>query len=246
MVPATMPLRMGSLARSLTAVVLAAIGTVAAACDADDDARPLPGGSAGPVGSGGGGDGGGGDGGGGAGGDAATGVAPCSVWDGPYGAESGDVFDPLTRWDGFLPDVIEPTQVRMASLAACGGNDEVTAIVVHIDAVWCDVCRSVAADLAETYESSWRDRGVAVVSLVVEDADGNPADLEAAWQWRAAYGLEAMPVAIDPAYELANEQRDTLPQALIIDPVTMRIHARIVGDVDLTPYLDQVILSSTE
>lgn len=214
---------MGSLAPAVTAVALAMLLVSAAGCDGEEEARPLPGGSA-PGG----------------------GVLPCTAWEGPFGSEVDDTFDPLTRWDGFLPEVIEPTQVRVASLATCGGNDEVTAIVVHIDAVWCDVCRSVAGDLADVYETSWRERGVAVVSLVVEDADGNPADLEAAWQWRAAHGLEAMPVAIDPAYDLANDLPDTLPQALIIDPRTMRIHARVTGAVDLTPFIDQVIASTAE
>jgi hypothetical protein len=225
-----------------------AVFAAGAACEADGDAPlPLPGGSAGPTGGVGGApgaEGGGGTVGGGeavGGGGAAPDVPPCERWEGPFGSAPPALLDPNTRWEGFLPGAIGPGDVDVRDLVACGGNDEVRALVVYIDAVWCDVCRNVARGLADRYAGSWRDRGVALVSLLVEDADGNPADLESAWQWRSTYGLDETYVAIDPAYALADDRPDTLPQALVIDPRTMRIHARAVGDVDLDPLVEQVL-----
>lgn len=223
------------------ALVLVLAGATASCARDEEASRPLPGGSVGPSGAGGFDDGAGG----GAGGGLAVGgggpaVPACSTWEGPFGSSATDVLDPTLGWEGFSPGDIQPTTVELGDLAPCGGNDEVHAIVIYIDAVWCDVCRNVASGLGDRARD-WRERGVEVVSLLVEDVDGLPADIESAWQWRSTYGLEETRVAIDPAYALANDEPDALPQALVVDPRTMRIHARTIGDVDLEPYVAQVL-----
>ncbi len=182
------------------------------------------------------------------GGDAAGGgdpILPCSTWEGPFGTEASETLDPNQFWRGFKPGDATSSDVTLEDFAACGGGGEVKAIVVYIEAMWCAVCRDVTSRLAEKYETEWKDRGVAVISLLVEDVDGNPATEESAWLWRSTYGLEAMAVAYDPTYGLANESPDSLPQAVLVDPVTMRIYGRAIGNVDLDPYIADIIAGST-
>jgi hypothetical protein len=212
------------------------------ACVAEErDPADVPGGSAGPGPSGpsgAGGEDGGGDGGsGGEGG----GIPICSAWDGPFGIETDQLLDPNLVWEGFLPGETSAAEVALEDVAACGGEDEIRAIVIYIDALWCAVCRDVAGDLAERYDSEWKGRGVAVISLVVEDQDANPATLESAWQWRDTFDLHDMPVAADPDYQLQNLYPDSLPQTLVVDPRTMRIVDRSIGKVNIDSILDEMI-----
>lgn len=175
------------------------------------------------------------------GGGAGDPIPPCGEWEGPFGTEAQQTLDPNHFWRGYLPGEDEARDVTLEQFAACGGGDDVTAIVVYIDAMWCAVCRDVTSRLAEKYETDWKDRGVVVITLVVEDVDGNPATEESAWIWRSTYGLEAMPVAYDPEYLLANGTPDILPQAVLVDPVTMQIYGRAMGNVDLDPYIDDIV-----
>lgn len=190
--------------------------------------------------------GGGGSGDGGSGNGEGGGTLPCAEWSGPFGTHEQETLDPTLTWDGFEPGAIEPTTVGLEDYALCGDGEDVTAIVVYIDALWCPTCRKVAEGLADKYESDWKDRGIRVVTLVVEDEDGSPADVESAWRWRDQYGLEDTSVAYDPAYSLANESSRAFPQALVLDPRSMRIVARHIGQVDLEPTLDAVIDGRTE
>ncbi len=173
-------------------------------------------------------------------------MPPCEEWSGPFGHEVDDQVDPNLTWEGFGPGSGDITDIGLEQFATCGGNEETRAIVVYIDALWCAVCRDVAGDLAAQYEGDWKARGVEVVTLVVEDVDGNPATIDAAWQWRDAFGLEGMVVLADPEYVFANGYPHTLPQALVIDPVTMRVVERPVGKVDLNPILDALIGSAED
>jgi thiol-disulfide isomerase/thioredoxin len=168
-------------------------------------------------------------------------VVPCDQWAGPFGHETDQTIDPNQSWEGFAPGSSEVATVGLDDFALCGGDEETRAIVVYIDALWCSVCRLVASDLAAKYESEWKARGVQLVTLVVEDADGAPATLESAWEWRNTYGLEDTSVLADGAYVLANDYPRTLPQALIIDPKTMRVVARPIGRVDLDPLLEALL-----
>lgn len=174
------------------------------------------------------------------------GIPPCEEWAGPFGSEPDDTLDPNLTWQGFAADSGEIGEVELGEYAACSGNVETRAIVVYVDALWCSVCRDVATDLAAKYEGDWRGRGIEVVTLVVEDSDGNPATVDSAWLWRQEYGLEGMAVLADPDYLLANGSPRTLPQALIVDPVTMRIVDRPIGRVDLDPLLDKFLAGNEE
>src|SRR5687767_1700631 len=148
-------------------LLLALSGPVLAACqpESDSEAAPLPGGagkganatSTDAVSSGAGG-------GGGEGGGAAT-IPPCEAIEGPFGTKEGMSLDPLLAFEGFGPGDSDPREVPLGELLACGGNDEVKVLVIYIDALWCTVCQSVAQDLAEKYETDWKPKGVAVISV---------------------------------------------------------------------------------
>ena len=53
--------------------------------------------------------------------------------------------------------------------------------------------------------------------------------------------LADLAVGFDPAYSLANDQPKVLPQALIVDPSTMRIVARVYGNVGIQSYIDGLV-----
>lgn len=236
-VPFTSPLAL--LAASLALAFVASV----AGCAEESNGAPvdtIPGGSGtGQLTTGGAGDGGSGDG-------AGGGALPCEEWSGPFGTNEQETLDPTLSWGGFEPGAVEPTTVGLEDYALCGDGEDVTAIVVYIDALWCSVCRGVAEGLADKYDSDWKDRGIRVVTLVVENEDAQPADVESAWLWRNEYRLEDTAVAYDAAYSLANDVPRTLPQALVVDPRSMRVVARHIGKVDLEPTLDALIDGRTE
>lgn len=237
-------MRPSATAIALTLVLTASLGASAGCTEEVEPSSNLPGdGVVASVGSGDGGAGGAVDGAGGSTSDGGAGdaIPPCGEWEGPFGTEAQETLDPNQFWRGYPPGEDEVRDVRLEQFAACGGGDEVTAIVIFIDALWCAVCREVASRLAEKYESDWEDRGVAVISLVIEDVDGNPATEESAWIWRSTYNLQSMAVAFDPEYVLANGTPDVLPQAILVDPVTMQIYGRALGNVDLDPYIDDIV-----
>jgi len=81
----------------------------------------------------------------------------------------------------------------------------------------------MAGGLEETIQA-WRRRrlGIYVLSLVVDDADGERATIEAARAWRDTHGLRSAYVAADPTSKLA-EGRYMTPMLTVVDPRTMRI-----------------------
>ncbi len=233
--------------RSTTLLLLATtLGLVSCQQGSAEPIHPVPGSAGtGQVASGGDGgadgDGGGALGDGGAGGDAPS--AECTAL-GPFGIDEHETLDPTLSWDGFEAGETQPGTVSLESYALCGDGVDTTAIVIQIDALWCPACKDVAEGLAARNDSRWKPAGVKTISLVIEDEEGQPADVEDAYRWRAQYGLEGLDVAWDPGYSLANEDPDILPQALIVDPSTMLIVARVYGNVDLQPIIDSVVAAN--
>jgi hypothetical protein len=173
-------------------------------------------------------------------------VPPCDEWAGPFGVRQGEVLDPTRSWPGFGPGAVEEGVVALADYAACGDGQSVTALVVEIDAAWCTPCRDLAQDLAERNEERYLPAGVRVISLLVQDEEGQPADVEDASRWRQDFELQDLAVGYDPAYSLEIPDDNNFPQTLVVDPRSMRIVARVVGNVGLQPIIDRVVEGNTE
>jgi len=72
----------------------------------------------------------------------------------------------------------------------------------------------------------WRQKrlGIHVLSLIVDDPEGERATTDAARVWREEHGLHSAYIAADPSSKLV-EGRFMTPRLTIVDPRTMRIVA---------------------
>jgi len=220
---------------SLLRIAAVAAGVVLAGCteEKSEGSRGVPGGAgSGTVTSGGDGD---GDG---------DGAPSCDDLPGPFGTHPNETLDPGYVWGGFEAGETELGSLALADYALCSGDADTTAIVIQVDALWCPACRDVAEGLAERNATKWAPQGVKGISLVVEDEDGAPADEEDAFRWRQQFDLDDLAVGFDPDYSLRNEDPDALPQAIIVDPRTMRIVARVYGNKGIQPIIDELVRSN--
>ena len=103
------------------------------------------------------------------------------------GVEPGNVLDLSTKFTN-----CDGKEVALMDLV-CDAN----AVLIDIGAGWCDPCKEEAKHLEEEIVQVFQDQGVVVISLLTEDANGQPANPGTCKQWAAEYGLTS-PVLTDP------------------------------------------------
>lgn len=87
----------------------------------------------------------------------------------------------------------------------------------------------MAGGLERTIQGWRREKlGIFVMSLIVDDPEGERATVEAARTWREKFGLRSAFVAADPTSQMVKGRFGT-PRLTIVDPRTMRIVDHIRG-----------------
>jgi len=134
---------------------------------------------------------------------------------------------PNHTWQGFV-DANEdaPESVALGDYLDCDGYKGINALVVDTSATWCEACRVEAQTLTEKMKTKWDGLGIKVLTLMIEDAQNNPATTDTALAWKKQYNLVSTTVAADPQFyfqKLVEGGGVGLPYILTIDPRTMTL-----------------------
>ena len=109
----------------------------------------------------------------------------------------------------------------------CGAD----AILVDIGAGWCDPCKEEAEHLEEEIVNHFAGRNVAVISIITEDANGQPATDGVCQDWATTYGITA-PVLTDPGSNsnawVSGDVQTSLPINIVMDG-NFQIRSYLVG-----------------
>lgn len=160
----------------------------------------------------------------------------CQYPDGGYGINAGSIVNGNLAWQGYSEGSSQLGSVSIQDYFDCDGSKGINALLIDSSAVWCGVCQEEAADLP-TQQASFQQKGIRVLTLMIEDNSGNPATTSTATSWRNNFGLDAYSVCADPNFSFGGNGSVGLPLQIIVDPRTMKIVAREEGFGDYSTVL---------
>ena len=161
----------------------------------------------------------------------------CTYPDGGFGVDVGDVVSGNLAWQGYPEDAAASGTVSIQDYFDCDGSRGIHAILIDSSAAWCGPCQEEAADLS-TKAATFKSKGIRVITLMIENAQGSPASLNTATSWRNNFDLQAIAVVADPNFSFAGNGSVGLPLQIIVDPRTMKIVGREEGFGDYNTVLD--------
>lgn len=142
-----------------------------------------------------------------------------------FSTQPGGVM-PNHSWQGFVNESMEATEVTMADYHDCDGSKGINALLIDISATWCGSCQVEAQTLTNKMKQEWDALGIRVLTLMIEDAQSNPATLDTALAWKQEYNLTSTTVAANPEFffqQLSQSGSIGLPYLITIDPRTMTL-----------------------
>ena len=128
---------------------------------------------------------------------------------------------------GSATDDDEPQLVRLSDYSA--EKLPGTKLIMLVAAAgWCGPCQSEAAALSK-FADDYADRGVVVLSAIIEDAQSRPASVEFARLWAREFEL-TVPLLIDSEFQTASFiDLNAMPCSVVIDAATMSIVETGIG-----------------
>jgi thiol-disulfide isomerase/thioredoxin len=115
----------------------------------------------------------------------------------------------------------EPSVIRLSDYSAAG-RPGVRILMLNAAAGWCSPCMREAAALSE-FAATYEPRGVAILTAVFQDQNGDPADTEFVRTWVETFNL-AVPVLIDTTFQMgAYVDVNTMPANVFVDAETSQI-----------------------
>jgi hypothetical protein len=172
-----------------------------------------------------------------------TGASPCTYPPGPYGTKVGDTVSPNHSWQGFLENSSSAKAATPAEYFDCDGSRGVHAVLLVQSATWCGACKTEAAKYNSKMANGWKQKGIRILTLMIENAYGQPATLSTAQGWRDSYSNGSWSVVADPDFTFRTSGSNGLPTTLILDPRTMKIIHRQEGGAS-TSKLEGLALSN--
>jgi peroxiredoxin len=152
----------------------------------------------------------------------------CPYPNGVAGVDVGDLVAGNLSWQGYAPFASQASTISIQDYYDCDGSKGINALLIINSATWCGACQNEATDLPK-HTSSFQQKGIRVLTLMVENQSGAPATLSTAKTWRDYFGLGAFATAADPNFTFAGFGSVGLPLQVIVDPRTMKIVDRIEG-----------------
>ena len=157
--------------------------------------------------------------------DAGTGAAASPYPSGPYGTRQSQILDDLAFTD---------SAGARRTLSQIRADTSVKVILWISSTEWCPTCRDQVPTLNQI-QSSYRTRGVYVVTSLHEDRSYSPAAPDTAQRWVSELGAQYEVVA-EPSPPHDNHQIN--PTSWVIDAETMRVLNYIEGE---QPGLEQTL-----
>jgi hypothetical protein len=143
------------------------------------------------------------------------------------GTARGEVPGDNLTWEGYVDGSPETSQIGISEYYDCAAARGINALLVVQSATWCGLCQEEAGDIDRhmSEASGWRAKGIEVLTLMIEDIDGSPANVRTALNWRNQFKLNTSTVAADPAFSFVDRTSDVigLPEIIVIDPRTMEV-----------------------
>lgn len=144
---------------------------------------------------------------------------------GPYGVEKGQVLQNAS-FVGRKGGLDTPRETfDLESLRTAGARF----FVFNVAAFWCSPCKEEAKEFESTIVPKYGPKGVAFLSVILQDAARRPATDANVDTWITTYRI-TFPTARDPAgFVNTIFNPDTMPLNMIIDLETMKIVEKIIG-----------------
>ena len=152
----------------------------------------------------------------------------CEYPDGVGGVDVGDLVAGNLAWQGYSEGASQSGTVSIQDYLDCDGSKGINALLIINSATWCGACQTEATDLP-SYVSTFENKGIRVLTLMVENQSGAPATLSTATSWRDYFGLEDLATAADPNFTFAGFGSVGLPLQILVNPRTMKIVDRTEG-----------------
>lgn len=135
---------------------------------------------------------------------------------------------PKKTWQGFAEGTAtDVVTVALEDFYDCSGDKGVNAIILDTSATWCGACIEETNALRAKFKNTWKDLGIKVITLMIEDEASMPATTDTALAWKNQFNLDAdFIVVADPNFSFAASAGGTtigLPLAVVVDPRTMTV-----------------------
>jgi hypothetical protein len=163
---------------------------------------------------------------------------------GPYGTEPGSVMENVCLKGWLEPDRVARVEATLTP-AALGsfhdpdGRRNIRLLLINTAALWCSACR-VEHETLPKHAAALRNQGLVVITALFQGVDGKPATFRDLKVWVEAYDTN-FPILLDPEYSFQGyASASTAPLNLVVDPRTMRILQKYVGDQSsvIWPYVE--------
>ena len=174
-------------------------------------------------------------------------VPSCAAPDYPnegLGTEPGDVARNACFVGYRAPDRVAPTAAHRETVALSdyydpAGTKGVALLLLNTAAIWCSACIAEHGTLPE-YAAELGPRGLVVLGTLFQDGKREPADMGDLERWIQNFQPN-FPMVVDPDLELgAYASPDSAPLNMLVDPRTMKILRKYVGDQGavMWPYIE--------
>lgn len=160
---------------------------------------------------------------------------------GTVGEKVGNTLPQTMKWPGYPEGTTTLGEVRVEDLYDCDGKKGVNAILFIGASGTCGICIQEAQELNARMQNSWGPMGIHVVTLVLADGQGAPANADDALTWKEQFNLLDTSVAADPGITFAEPGPDGVigtPLITVVDPRTMEVVYKQEGSSGQYPELE--------
>jgi hypothetical protein len=168
---------------------------------------------------------------------------------GPYGTEPGSVVRNACFRGFVAPEAtaLDESELEPVSLAdfhdrAPDLETPVKVLLFNTAALWCVACQIEHQTLPQHYREL-SPRGLQVVTAVFQDERYEPADFSDLKVWIETFRTN-FPIVLDPGYSFGlYASAESAPLNLVVDPKTMTILDKFVGDQPavMWPYIESLL-----
>jgi hypothetical protein len=176
-----------------------------------------------------------------------AGGSSCAAPDYPMagvGTEPGDVIENKCFVGYRAPDRVAPAEAHRETIAFSdyydpAGTKGVNLLLINTAAIWCSACVAEHGTLSQ-HQTQLGPRGLVLVSTLFQDAQRNPASLQDVERWIANFHSNFPMVADPELYLAAYASPDLAPLNMLVDPRSMKILRKYVGDQGtvMWPYIE--------